>query len=58
MYKVRVSMEGFEVPDRMPRMVAVSDALVWERMVVGKDMGGRGYREVDLKIAIVYLFWF
>lgn len=56
MYKVRVSMEGFEVPDRMPRMVAVSDALVWERMVVGKDMGGRGYREVDLKIAIVYLF--
>lgn len=34
MYMVQVSVEGFQVPKRMPRMAALSDGLVRERIAV------------------------
>lgn len=44
---VRVSVEGFDVPKMIPRMVALSDGLVGYKV-----MGGLGCEEVC--IAIVF----
>lgn len=41
-----VSVEGFDVPEAIPRMTGMSDALVRERIKVCATMGGLGCGEV------------
>lgn len=45
-YIIRVSVEGFVVPDVVPRIAGLSDELVRERITACKAMGGLACGEV------------
>lgn len=45
-YIIRVRVEGFVVPDVVPKMAAMADELLRERIAVCKAMGGLGCGEV------------
>lgn len=45
-YKVRVSVKGFDAPELIPRMAALSDVLVHELITGCKAMSGLGCGEI------------
>lgn len=55
-HMVQVTVDRFEVPDRVPRMATLSHRLVWKRIVLCKAMGGLGCGYVSNTIAIMRLF--
>lgn len=49
-YIIRVRIEGFVVPDVVPKMAAMTDELVRELIAGYKPMGGLGCGEVSLAV--------